>query len=336
MIDIDPLLAETAEAPPCGPDLAYDAAFIELEQLARGKAEDQIGATVREAEPPPWPAVQKLAVALLGRSKDVRAATLLVRSLVHTEGFAGLAPGLVFMHGLLDRYWDAVHPLLDADDGNDPTMRLNALAPLADPLGLVKELRDTPLVRSRQLGAVLVRDVEIALGKLPTRTGVTAMPQAQIEAMLGAMVAEDPNTVPSVAKAVAAVRALSALLVAKVGSAQAPDFKPLLATLDALAQVVPEPVVAGAAAESEAGEGATPTPAAAKAASGEIRSRQDALSMIDRIIDYLERNEPTNPAPMLLRRGKRFMSMSFVDIVKEISPDSMAKIDVIAGPREGA
>ena len=57
----------------------------------------------------------------------------LTRALTCTEGVPGLATGLGLIHGLLERYWDRIYPLLEADHDNDPTERLNALAPLVDP-----------------------------------------------------------------------------------------------------------------------------------------------------------------------------------------------------------
>ena len=337
MIDIESLLAETTESPPCGPNLEYAPAFLELEQLSHGKEEQQFGATLIPAEAPRWPEVQEKAIALLRRSKDLRVACLLVRALLHTEGLAGLSPGLRLLHHLLEQYWDGVHPQLDANDNNDPTMRLNALAPLANPLVLQRELRNTPLVKSRQHGEVLVRDVEVALNKLPPRAGAAALPQAQIEAVLAAVAAEDSAAVPRPAEALAAAHALSALLDDKVGPARAPDLKPLMATLHALTQVIHDPAPESPDAEPRAmtgGDDAAFSPQGGPPSSGEVRSREDALLMIDKIIRYIESTEPTNPAPLLLKRGKRFMSMSFVDIVKEISPESIAKIDVIAGPQD--
>lgn len=339
-MNIEALLAETPTSPPCGPSLDEDAAFLEFEIVARGKPEQRMGDSVVAAEEPPWPDLVARAAALLGRSKDLRVASMMVRALVHVDGYAGLLPGLQLMHGLLGRHWGCVHPQLDADDGDDPTRRLNAIVALTHPQELVRELRAAALVRSRQHGVLLVRDIEVALGKLPARAGTPAPTQAQIDAVLAAVAVEDGAAIARAAETLAAAKALAALLDDKVGPASAPDFKPLLATLHAVAQAcgkfqpaaAPEP-----AAPPEGGEPtAAPSPAAtiAAPASGEVRSRQDALAMIDKVVDYLERNEPTNPAPLLLRRGKRFMTMSFVDIVKEISPDAVARIDAIAGPAQ--
>ena len=63
----------------------------------------------------------------------------------------------------------------------------------------------------------------------------------------------------------------------------------------------------------------------------DIRTREEALLMIDKLITYFERNEPTNPAPLLIKRARRLVSMSFVDIIKDMAPESLKQIETIAG-----
>lgn len=330
MIDLEQLLAEASESPPCGPDLEYDAAFLELEQAALGKPEQQYGDTVVPAEEPAWADVRKRAPALLARSKDLRVATLLARALVCTEGFAGLKPGFDLIHGLLERYWDQLHPQLDPDDDNDPVMRMNALAALADPDGLLKDLRNAPLLRSRQ-GQVMVRDVEIALDKLPAKDGAEIVSLAQISGMMAT--AEGVAAGALVTETQASVKRLSSWLAEKVGSDQAPDFRPLMGTIATLLQVCAEPGEAAAQGGEPAADGAPPAAggAPARGPSGEIRNRRDAMLMIDKVVDYFARNEPSNPAPLLLLRAKRLIDMSFVDIIKDMVPDGLPQIETIAG-----
>jgi type VI secretion system protein ImpA len=334
VIDIESLLAETPESPPCGPDLEYDAAYLEFDQLLRGRIEQQFGATVFAAEETAWGEVLVQGAALLKRSKDLRIASVVVRALVRTEGFAGLQPGLRLIHGLVDRFWEHIHPGLDADDPGDPMTRMNALGPLVDPLVLLRDLRDAPLVRSRQHGEVFVRDIEVSLGRIAPRDKATVLSLAQIEAVLAGVALEDAAAMARVPETLAAAKALASLLDDKVGPERAPDFKALLTTLHTLVQVCGKYVVAPAVPEVPDAPAAGSSAPAAQPISGDIRSRDDVLQMIDKIVQYLERHEPTNPAPLLLKRGKRFMSMSFVDIFKEISPDNMATIDAIVGPAQ--
>ncbi|HMV54152.1 MAG TPA: type VI secretion system protein TssA [Rhodocyclaceae bacterium] len=327
MIDIESLLAPVSEESPCGPDLEYDPAFLDLDQAARGKPEQQFGDTVIPAEEPDWGAVRAGAIALLGRTKDLRVAVMLVRSLVRTANFKGFAPGIRLVCDMAQHFWDDVHPQLDREDADDPTMRMNALAPLVDIDVMVRDLRDSFLVDSRQHGRLAIRDVEIALGKLPPREDSEPLAMGAIQSLLLAAVEEDPELVESVKQGIATVGELSTFLSDKVGAGNVPDFSALMDILKSVRQILPAAVqVEGTPVGETVGEQGAPVPI-----SGDIRTRQDALFMIDKIIAYFERNEPTNPAPLLLQRAKRLMNMSFVDIIRDMVPDSMHQIETIAG-----
>ncbi|MCB1916904.1 MAG: type VI secretion system protein TssA [Rhodocyclaceae bacterium] len=328
MIDLDQLLAEASESPPCGPDLEYEAPFLELEQASRGKPEQQYGDTVVPAEEPAWGQVRKLSEELLGRSKDLRIAALLVQALVATEGFAGLKPGCELLLGLIERHWDQLHPQLDPDDDNDPIMRMNALAALADPDGLLRQLRESHLIRSRQI-QLLVRDVEVALEKLPAKEGAEVVSLSQITEMMASDEGQAAGEL--VGGTLEALKALASALNEKVGADRAPDLRPLVTTVTHLTQVCSsggdQAAADGGEAEgAESGGGGGPL-----AITGDIRSRRDAIVMIDKVIDYFARHEPSNPAPLLLERAKRLIDMNFVDIIRDMVPDGLTQIETIAG-----
>jgi len=333
VIDLDQLLAEASESPPCGPDLEYDAAFLELEQAARGKPEQQYGDTLVPAEEPAWPQVRRLAEGLLGRSKDLRIAALFTQALVTTEGFPGLKAGCDILNGLIERYWEQVHPQLDPDDDNDPTMRMNALAALADPDELLRQVREAPLIKSRQVGMLLVRDVEVALDKLPPKEGAAEMSLGQINDMMGS---EDGQAAGKlIGETLEALKRLASGLNERVGADRAPDLRPLIATVTHLTQVCTGSAASAEgesadAAGDEAGAGATGG-RPAQGPSGDIRNRRDAIMMIDKICDYFAKNEPSNPAPLLLHRAKRLIDMNFVDIIRDMVPDGLVQIETIAG-----
>ncbi|MCB1907186.1 MAG: type VI secretion system protein TssA [Rhodocyclaceae bacterium] len=329
MIDLDQLLAEASESPPCGPDLEYDAPFLELEQAAKGKPEQQYGDTVVPAEEPAWGQVRNLAETLLGRSKDLRIAALLMQALVSTDGFAGLKPGCDLLLGLIERYWDEIHPQLDPDDDNDPIMRMNALAALADPEGLLRQVRESHLIRSRQAGQLLVRDVEVALEKLAPKGDAEAVALSQITEMMASE--EGLAAADLVRSTLDSLKSLSSTLNEKVGADRAPDLRPLIATVTHLTQVCGS---GGEVADEEGAAEGGDAPGVAGgplAVSGEVRSRRDAIMMIDKVIDYFSRHEPSNPAPLLLQRAKRLIDMNFVDIIRDMVPDGLTQIETIAG-----
>lgn len=319
------------EAAPCGPDLEYDAAFLALTQAAAGKPETQWAA----AEPPDWREVRSQAEALFERTRDLRVAVLWARAAVHLDGFAALPQGLHLLHGLMAEFWDTLHPLPDPDD-HDPYARMNALAVLPQPDGLIGDLRQAVLFQQRGVGELRVRDIEVALGLLPARSDETAITRPQLEQMLADALAAEPGLRHQVQAALDRTKALIALLNDHVGIENAVDLKPLYSQLNAVAGVLPAPPAEEAAAEADAGaaEGGNGSGRAApprKGLSGSVDSREDAIRAIDMVCDYLERAEPTSPAPLLLRRARRLINRNFLQLMKELAPDALNEVARVMG-----
>ena len=162
LIDLETLLQPLSDDAPCGPDLEYDAAFGEMERAAESKADQQYGDTIVAAEPPDWKDVQKRALSLLARTKDMRVVVTLARSALEQTGLAGFAQAIELLRGYVETFWDSVHPELDHDDNDDPTYRTNTLITLCDDETVLRELRDAPLVSSRTVGRFSLRDWEQA------------------------------------------------------------------------------------------------------------------------------------------------------------------------------
>jgi len=160
-IDLEKLLEPISSDAPSGVNLEYDSDFLNLERLAVGRPEQQMGGSVRAAEPPDHEAVVLQASALLSRSKDLRIAVLLARALSHLYGFSGLSEGLALVHGLLERFFATVFPELDPSEGNDPTMRITAVAGL-NASDVLAALRSRPLLVSRAFGPITLRDLAAA------------------------------------------------------------------------------------------------------------------------------------------------------------------------------
>ena len=342
MVDLEAYLLEAKEEPPCGPNLEHDLSFFDLEAAARGKPEQRAGdALVKPAEDPDWSKVVQLAQGLLLRSKDLRVAVYLSRGLTRTEGIPGLAGGLRLIHGLLDRYWDGVHPVLEVDQGNDPTERLNALAPLTDPQTIVdpetiiKDLRAVYLVNSRKHGQLQARDVEMALGRLaPTRSTdpSTVKSLNLIHTQIAAAFGSDRTVPTALREAREHVLAIQTLVADRVGADYGIDLKPLAQSIDCLLDACDAALGAQAGALTEAAADADGETRAVIA--GELRTREEAIRVLDLVCRYLERHEPSNPAPLFIRRAQRLMMKNFVEIVRDLLPDSLSNLERLAGELE--
>ena len=330
MIDIDTsaLLAPVSDEAPSGPDLTYDPDFLALEQSALGKNEQQFGDTVIPAEEPEWREVRERAEALMLRTKDLRVAVLLARALTRMYHMEGLASGLDLIRELLTRYWDTLHPELDREDNDDPTMRLNALGPLADAASFLRDIRNTNIVASAQHGRVTIRDVLVATNKLPAGAD-PVLTEPQISAILRAIAEEDPAPLNAAIASAQAVAGLESFLGDKGVITQAPD---LGALNDMLRTVTPLCAAVLGTAEGAEGEAAGGVPGEARAAvPGQILNRDDAVRMLENVCRFIEQSEPSNPAPLLIRRAQRLMSRSFVEIIQDLAPESLEQIQKLAG-----
>ena len=335
---VESLLSPISEALPSGDDLEYDAAFTALEAAARPKEEQQFGDTVIPFVDPEWRTLIGSATELLKRSKDMRIAVLTLRAATRTQGIDGFSLGLTLLIELMERFWDTIHPQLDAEDDNDPTMRMNALAPLSDSSMVLRDLHDCELGSSRTVGAIRVRDIAIAHNKLPASGKDPGYSLPQVTDALLDIYSADPKVFEVAIGTAALAQQLEALIEGKTGRGDQIDLKPLRSITHLLRTVCQATVTAANPEAAEAAEqeaDGTAAPGVARPAGGpmrgEISTRQDALQMLDKVIAFLEKTEPGNPAPMLIKRAKRLVGVSFIDIMNDLAPDAINSIQNITG-----
>ncbi|HRC72097.1 MAG TPA: type VI secretion system protein TssA [Candidatus Competibacter sp.] len=343
VIEIETLLGEIEATAPCGEDLEYDPELAELEAAAQETPERQYGDTIIPAQPPDWRAVKQTALSLFGRTRDLRVAVALARASLHVDGLPGFAAGLGVVEGLLERYWDGVYPLLDPEDDNDPTLRVNVLVALCDQEATLRGVREMPLVNSRALGRFSLRDVQIANGLLaPLASDEPAeLPtQSKIDgAFLDADLDELQATAAAVAAAIERAKRIEVVLTELIGVARAPDMSALAGVLKEIHQVLAQQLQkrgVGLIAEATAdGTAAGESPAGAvtgpRLVAGEIGNRDEAVRMLDRICDYFERHEPSSPVPFLLKRAKKLVTKDFMAILNDLAPGGAEQATLIFG-----
>ena len=334
-VSTDSLLEPVSPDSPCGPDLEYSG-VIELERLAQGKPERQIGDALLPPEEPDWAAVGRMAADLASQTKDLRVLAKLTQALIRTEGYGGLRDGLALIRGTVERYWDCLYPPIDPDDG-DPTLRVNTLLGLCDSDLTLKPLRDAPLVRSRSLGRFSLRDLAIAAGNLPPPTDREPPTTAAIDAAFREV---DIEALQGIAAAVRSasedLRATEAFFLEQVGARAAIGLDPLASVLreadKALTQQIArrggEPGEEGGLAATAGGD----EEVAGGAASGLVRSREDVVRLLDGICEYYRSREPSSPVPLLLERAKRLAYMDFLSIVQDLAPGGLPEVNTIRGP----
>lgn len=346
-IDVAALLAPISDEAPCGEAVEYDAQFIELETLARGTPEQEVGDTIIPAEEPDWREVARIALELAARSKDLRVAIYVLRAELKLSGLPGLASALELIRGCLEQYWPSVHPQLDPEDDNDPSARINVLASLCDPELVLRSVRTAPLSQSRQFGRVSYRDHAIATGILPMPAPRKGQEEEHIpdSSTIEAAFADTAQEVleeiqAAVAGSLDHLAGIDVALNAVLGAAGGPELDPLRKLLREIKALLDHQVAMrggeAAPAEEAADAGMTmgAAPAGGGAPSGVIRSRSDVALLLDKICRYYAEHEPSSPVPLLLERAKRLAAMNFLEILQDLTPDSVQQFGVIAGIKQ--
>ncbi|HEY5910486.1 MAG TPA: type VI secretion system protein TssA [Verrucomicrobiae bacterium] len=332
---IEALLKPVSAEQPCGPDLSYDGRFDELETLLKGKREIDIGNIKRPAEPPDWRELQQKAAAFLKDSKHLRIAMMFCCSLLQTRGLAGFRDGLQLLHGLVEKYWGALYPLLDPEDNNDPTARLNMLSALTAPRGSVTGwmtfmdyLHTTALCQPRGAAAVTFEQIQNA--KLGQTSPEGAAPQgptlAALTPVLRAGAAQIAESHGCLKEALEAVQGMDRYLTSTLSAGKTMSFdeleKTLQAMLTALQPYLPVPGGDGgetAEAASTPEASTVESPGSGIVISGSIRSREDVVKALEKICQYYDQVEPGSPVPYLLRRAQKLANMNFVQAVQELN-----------------
>lgn len=355
MTDIEGLLAEISPDSPCGEDLEYGAVSA-LDRAAQIKPEQQVGDTIVPAEEPEWGMVRRDALALFSETKDLRVAVILTNASIRTDGWPGFRDCLVLLDGLLERYWSDVHPQLDPDDDNDPTMRVNVIASLNDAATTLTYLREAPLVQS-VMGRFSLRDILVAAGESehPADSETSAPDKHTIEA---AFKAADLDELVEITSAASQSKELLAViekrLMSLVGAGNAPDMTALSSLLkradkevgdglalrpDAKPDLTGKEGGGSVSSEAVASVAAVPTavaaaPARAQAELGPIADRDDVKKALEAVCEYYRNREPSSPVPILLERAKTLIYMDFLEIVQNLAPDGLNAVRNLRGPVE--
>jgi type VI secretion system protein ImpA len=329
-LDFTRLSLPLGEAEGGGQNFEYSAQFFELEEEGQGKPEVQYGDTLTQAIEPNWKRVMALALPMMEHSRDLRLAIWATRAQLNVHAFAGLASGLGLVEGLLKNCWDGLYPRLDPDDGYDPLLRINILAFLCAPDGLMHDVLDAPLISARGIGAVSLRLIDLVMSDPGGEGGQPSL--AMIE---GAFTDTDVQQLRAVQSALTQALAHSVQieqwLTEKVGVGRAIDLSGLAAPLRRAAEIVSRFLLDPAPYEAAAATVATSAVVAPKPPYAEVRSREEARQVIDRLCSYFQTHEPASPVPYLLQRAKTLIDKNFIELLQDLAPDGLAQLAQVSG-----
>jgi type VI secretion system protein ImpA len=335
LLDFEALLAPIPGDNPAGPSLRYAGDYDEIKNLLPKPDRDAFEASGQEGQ---WSKLVQLASQKIReKSKDLAIAVWLTEGLVHQHGFAGLRDGLMLIHGLCERFWDAVYPLPDEGDLEVRAAPLQSL--LERNAGLW--VFEIPLTR----GPIKSPDTDetipvtynlwhsIVVAQLEDKKPLQgAMEQASADSPTDYLLELHAD----IKGAEAALASLKQLMAERFDQA-APG---VVNVAEALAKCRSRVVTVltrrgvnvdqtGDDAESAGGaEGGDGVTGANGTSSGPIRSRDAALDRLREVADFFRRTEPHSPVPYLITRAINWSRMSFDQLLAELVKDEHARSEI--------
>ncbi|CAJ0890502.1 type VI secretion system protein TssA [Ralstonia flatus] len=319
------LLEPISEAHPCGNDLEYDPDFVLLQGKVTPKQDAQYGDFVSPPEAINWTEVERDCRRLLLRTRDIRILILLVRCRVRLDEAIGLRDGLCILSRLLETWPDAIYPQVVVDGEPDPAVRANALAALADPQGLMQDVRDLVISTNGAL-RLRVRDVERSLS-IPRAADALA-PEA-VQHQLRELRNQSDAALSALDEAQALASSIDSWARHHLPD-DYPDLGTLLRLLDtvtgasppAAPTVIALPVSERSPATSPGLmgitiEGPVVTPLENNPPEP-VMDRNTALASIQAARIWFEAHEPSSPVALLLKQAERLTGKRFDEVFQAI------------------
>lgn len=329
-MSIEVLLEPVDQTNPCGEDLEYHSDFLEMEQASQGKIEQQFGSTIIPAEQADWPQVERLAKSLLTRTKDLRIMFRLAEAWTQLYGLRGYADGLDLILRALDQYWEDLYPKLEYDGDPDPLFRISVFASLGDRSDLSTMFRSAPLLND-SVGELSVRDAVSLLDG--SKAECETFPGGKSRLIHELSISDQACCLllPQISERLARIKQI---VTDHLGEDALPDMAQLNKTITVISQACSMQSSQNDETEVEQVDGQQDNKVDSPLLSDgsnkrtfshtdQIRTREDALLALDKIKDYFIVHEPSHPAPLMIERVRRLITMDFIKIIEDLAPDSV-------------
>lgn len=360
VFDVAGLLKPISRKLPGGESLRYEGTYDAV-RAARTEDDESLPRGIWETERKraDWRQVEMLCLDAIGkRSKDLQLAIWLTEAAFMRHGLPGLSDGLAVVNGLIEGYWDGLHPEMPEDD---PEYRAAPIQWMSDHMAVRLRLMPLNLARGDELPAFCLADWQRAkLARTEDEDDGDAAsgegaPVYRDRAEMQAAAKGDPpehyrDLVLAIDEIGERLDDLDALIDRHFKPVDAPG---LHAMRDVLAEIrrfsmrileqrnavgllngdgESKPAVSSTPPDETKQDGARggktvakkAKPAAAGvagAAGGPIRNRNEAYERLEEAAAWLMENEPHSPTPYLIQRAVSWRDKSLVELLSELVPD---------------
>ncbi|MCL2876945.1 MAG: type VI secretion system protein TssA [Betaproteobacteria bacterium] len=330
---------EFFEVTSCGEDLEYASAYVEFMTLAAPSEERQVGAHVIPAATPDWASVLKTGCSLLKQSRDLRILAKICRAAIHQYGLTGLDQTMALMACWMENQWDDLHPRLTIDGEFDPLLRSNAISDIADPAGVVRFLRQAIFIEL-PVGAVAVSAADQLLSGMQVAEQEIVSTIEQLTQVIAGEEEKNRDRFAALASIQVSLDRIVSIFRSRLDSEYWPNIDLLTGIVSrlnhfittTLSETAPELLQQPVTTEgSESVDSQASAPAGSGGLPAKLQTRAEAFRALSLARKYFENNEPSHPAPLLIQRIERLASMDFSQIIRELTPEGVKQLQLLAG-----
>ncbi len=277
---------------------------------------------------------------LAEQSKDLEIAAWLVEALVRKHGYAGLRDGFRLIRGLVEHFWENLHPLPDEDG------LVTRVAPLTGLNGedadgvLITPIGNVPVTVNGSYRPMTISDYRLALELETMDDPAKRLAQGAVSlAMFETAVAETPpesfrDLLDDLGQCIDEFGQLGGLLEEKCGQDASgyPLAPPTSNIRNALREcrenvesftrhLFPEeePLAEGEGGAMVAADGESGSVAA------RVQTRDQAFRALLQVAEFFKRTEPHSPVSYALEQAVRWGKMPLPDLLSELIPDESVR-----------
>jgi type VI secretion system protein ImpA len=365
IFDVEQLLAPISEEQPTGVELSMSEpqgyfqrikdAFDDARKLVKEKQDrdisggvDSFGNPWRQIPEADWQPILTLGEEILRhQSKDFRVAAWMTEALLRKHHLLGLRDGLRLCLGLCERYWSAIHPGANEEDGHSATVAaFNSLVAVPEQSMRIdidsSAILSSPVVRGIKPGERSVRSYStLDYYRSKELDQLTNPDERARRVELGHITRAEflevaANTEPGfIAENLEAVTECITIcgqlgdffrdncLPDEYGEETAPGLYDFREQLDSVRRLLTE--LAGDSSEKDGPETELVDNASAGGTVTAVRpqemTRESALQTVEKVAQFFERTEPHSPVYFALRQVVRWGRMPFPELLSELIND---------------
>ncbi len=350
LIDIDTLLQPIAGEFPTGEDIREDLSPTSLYQTIKNERNQARAAerqSIHDGESQQamehWQKVIQIAPEIIrDLSKDLEVASWYTEAMLRRYGFAGLRDAVKLIQGLVDNFWENLHPMPDEYGMETRVSCLSGLNGEGAEGVLIAPIRKVRLTEGSDPGPFSLWQYQQSLDILKAQDEQAR--QAKI-ANLGFSADDIEKSVnesseeffvnirDDLSESIATYKATGTKLDELCGIEDAPPTRTILEVLDVCLGTVKHigKLKFPLESEEEITEGdETPdsasgsSPASAKAR-GPIATRDEAFKQLIEIAEFFRKTEPHSPVSYVLQKAVKWGNMPLGELIGELIPDHSSR-----------